>query len=169
MTRQHAADRSRRYGELAQSFYYPDAESPALSGQAYLECFDQATSKTACSLYEGSYNHSERNTLFEELLRFYNFFGLHRAEAAELPDHIGVELEFMHYLSFLEYSAITRGEETGGLKSAQKDFLKRHLLTAISGICASFTASDSAYRALVEQARQFIENDLDRLECAPPD
>jgi nitrate reductase assembly molybdenum cofactor insertion protein NarJ len=31
------------------------------------------------------------------LVRFYGHFGLAREERAELPDHVTVELEFMHF------------------------------------------------------------------------
>jgi len=174
MSGQSIAERSLKYKELAQIFFYPEPEAEQalaqdglkISAHAYMESFDQAISKKACSLYEGSYNTAERNTLFEELLRFYSFFGLHRTEEAELPDHLGVELEFMHYLSFLEYNALQRGEDILGLQRAQKDFLERHVLITIGGVCANFKASDEAYKACVNRAHEFIRDDLNKIENA---
>ena len=37
-----------------------------------------------------------------------------RIECAELPDHLGVELEFMHFSCWLEYGASARGDDLGG-------------------------------------------------------
>jgi DMSO reductase family type II enzyme chaperone len=64
----------------------------------------------------------------EELVRFYNHFGLSVAEAREreVPDHITTELEFMHYLTFKEVLALQRGEDPAPYCAAEMDFLSRH-------------------------------------------
>ena len=78
-----------------------------------------------CPLFGG---HHERHRLrvMEELIRFYNYFGLSMA-AGQLPDHITVELEFMHYLTFKEAAARRQDREQDSYQRAQKDFLDRHL------------------------------------------
>jgi DMSO reductase family type II enzyme chaperone len=64
----------------------------------------------------------------EEVTRFYNHFGLSLGgESRELPDHITTELEFMHFLTFQEVSALQRDKDRGPYLRAQRDFLQRHL------------------------------------------
>jgi DMSO reductase family type II enzyme chaperone len=77
-----------------------------------------------CPLFGGFYDR-DRMRVMEELIRFYNYFGLGLAQG-QLPDHITVELEFMHYLTYKE----AEPQQDGGQESyqrAQKDFLDRHL------------------------------------------
>jgi nitrate reductase assembly molybdenum cofactor insertion protein NarJ len=61
-----------------------------------------------------AYASEDRSALFDELVRFYAHFGLAREECAELPDHLGVELEFMHFSCWLEHGASARGDDLGG-------------------------------------------------------
>ena len=65
----------------------------------FLDAFEPSISKTACSLYQSAHSNREQTSLYEELIRWYDHFGLQRKAKAELPDHISVELEFMHFLS----------------------------------------------------------------------
>jgi DMSO reductase family type II enzyme chaperone len=78
-----------------------------------------------CPLLGGFYDR-DRMRVMEELIRFYNYFGLGLAQG-QLPDHITVEMEFMHYLTYKEAEAqqIANGQES--YQRAQKDFLDRHL------------------------------------------
>jgi DMSO reductase family type II enzyme chaperone len=78
-----------------------------------------------CSLFAG---HHERDRLrmMEELLRFYNFFGLSLAQGT-MPDHLSAELEFMYFLTFGEAEAIREGGDRGSYLRAERDFLERHL------------------------------------------
>ncbi len=63
----------------------------------------------------------------EETLRFYDFFGYTLAEDRQwAPDHLSVQLEFMHYLSFRE-SRERDPEQLASYRLAQRDFLERHL------------------------------------------
>lgn len=99
-----------------------------------------------CPLYGGEYT-SARMKSMEDALRFYDFFGLKLSQGAEreLPDHITVQFEFMHFLAYQEVGADlsvrpSRGDHTGSplrgidsdpiqrsLRLAQADFLDRHL------------------------------------------
>jgi DMSO reductase family type II enzyme chaperone len=63
----------------------------------------------------------------EEVIRFYNYFGLSMAETPrELPDHLTTELEFLHFLTFREAEALQRGETADSYRRAQRDFIARH-------------------------------------------
>jgi DMSO reductase family type II enzyme chaperone len=89
--------------------------------------FDVGVPRPPCPLYGGLYLGSRR-AVMEEVTRFYNHFGLSLGgESRELPDHITTELEFMHFLTFQEVSALQREKERGPYLRAQRDFLQRHL------------------------------------------
>ena len=96
--------------------------------QQYTGLFDvgRGGSGPPCPLYEGPYRPDwGRSKIFEELLRFYDFFGLELSpDSRELPDHLTVELEFMHFLTFQEASS----EDPAPFQRAQRDFLNRHLV-----------------------------------------
>lgn len=79
------------------------------------------------SLREVNYVREGEKVLFEDLFRFYDHFGLDTSSGAlrEWPDHIAVELEFMHYLTWLEAEAQDPQTVTA-LRRAQQDFLARH-------------------------------------------
>ena len=93
----------------------------------FVRVFDAGPGGPPCPLYEGKYA-ADRKVNMEDLVRFYNNFGLSVAEAEEreLPDHITAELEFMHYLAFKEVLALQREEDPAPYCFAEIDFLKRH-------------------------------------------
>ncbi|MGQ9572066.1 MAG: molecular chaperone TorD family protein [Dehalococcoidia bacterium] len=78
-----------------------------------------------CPLCGGHYER-DRQRVMEELIRFYNYFGLSLRQG-QLPDHISVELEFMHYLTFKEAEALRHNRPQDSYQRAQRDFLDRHL------------------------------------------
>jgi DMSO reductase family type II enzyme chaperone len=78
-----------------------------------------------CPLYSGHYG-SDRLRAMEELVRFYNYFGL-RITPGLMPDHVTVELEFMHYLAHQEAQARQASGDRESYLRAQRDFLERHL------------------------------------------
>lgn len=90
----------------------------------YASAFEAGLPKV--SLREANYIREGEKILFEDLFRFYDHFGLDTASGAlrEWPDHIAVELEFMHYLTWLE-ADVDDGKVA--LRRAQKDFLIRHV------------------------------------------
>jgi DMSO reductase family type II enzyme chaperone len=77
-----------------------------------------------CPLFGGLYER-DRMRVMEELIRFYNYFGLGLTQG-QLPDHITVELEFMHYLTYKEAEAGQKDGDLGSYQRAEKDFLDRH-------------------------------------------
>ena len=93
----------------------------------YVRLFDVGVPRPPCPLYGGLYLGSRR-AVMEEVTRFYNHFGLSLGgESRELPDHITTELEFMHFLTFREVTALQREQDRGPYLRAQRDFLRRHL------------------------------------------
>ncbi|TEU00777.1 MAG: ethylbenzene dehydrogenase [Dehalococcoidia bacterium] len=93
--------------------------------QEYIRLFEVGPGRPPCPLYEGTHR-SGRMKIMEELVRFYEHFGL-RPEAGDLPDHLCAELEFMHYLAFKEAAALHTGADSQPYRLAQRDFLRRHL------------------------------------------
>lgn len=169
-----AARRSLMYQRLRSAFCYPGAAAPSDgtlglpplgrdAGAEFLAAFDPGVSADACSLHEAEYAPEDRTALFEELLRFYAFFGLAREGTCELPDHLTVELEFLHFLTFLEYQAAQEGRPVDGLRRAQYDFLSRHLARLARGIAERCSSPDAHYAALAAQLAEFVEKELRRL------
>lgn len=80
-------------------------------------------------LYEGSFRpYDGREGIQDELLRFYHCFNLKLGkEKRDYPDHITTELEFMMYLVGLEAAALNEARDPKPVRSAQKDFLDRHV------------------------------------------
>lgn len=123
-------------GDLPYSLPLPEHPELGAEGAAvpyqdfqaeYIRLFDVGVAKPPCPLYGGLYL-GGRKKVMEELVRFYDYFGLHRSQpSSELPDHITVELEFMHFLTFKEVDALHRGRDRTSYVLAQRDFLDRHL------------------------------------------
>lgn len=161
-----AEARSINYGRLAQAFVYPgEGQESLISKVDYTEAFDPAASPVACSIREYTYNQDIHATsLNEELLRFYQYFGLGRAPGALMPDHISVELEFMQFLNQLQAAAEKRDEDLTPLKKAQRDFLERHLQILVRGAQSAFRTDIQACKALVDMAEEIVASDLERLK-----
>ena len=95
-----------------------------LAGE-YIRLFDVGPGGPPCPLYEGSHRRG-RPKIMEELVRFYEHFGL-RHQEGDLPDHLCAELEFMHFLAFKQAAALSTGADPEPCRLAQRDFLNRHL------------------------------------------
>jgi DMSO reductase family type II enzyme chaperone len=132
-------------GELARNAAYlpyplPLAEDPATrqgleqgdSSQKelqaeYIGLFDVGMPGPPCPLYAGEYQKSRRGVM-EELVRFYNHFGVRLSDRTrEMPDHLTAELEFMHFLTFREVTALHFQQPRDSYLRAERDFLARHL------------------------------------------
>lgn len=137
-------------------------EADALSIE-YTRLFDVGGADgPSCALNAGAAKGDARMGLLEELVRFYNYFGLTAAgtEANELPDHLTTQMEFMHYLIFSELEAKAAGEteSAGDFIRAQRDFLNHHPSTWIPLLNANLKKSRAPayYLALGELMEQFI-------------
>lgn len=115
-----------------------------------------------CPLYESQYTGGQA-TVFEELVSFYNFFGLTAAQARELPDHLRIELDFMHFLTFKEAESLHSGADPGSFVRAERDFLQRHLgrwAPLLSQKAEQFARLDF-FKGLTKLVSEFIHS-----ECA---
>jgi DMSO reductase family type II enzyme chaperone len=145
------------YGAFASAFRYPVNDEGRLARAEYVAAFDPSASAAASSLHERSYSNEETSGLFEELVRYFEHFGLRRRIDAELPDHVSVELEFMQFLCELERHAAACGDDTGSVHRAERDFIDRHLYPLLRGLKAG--RRDKPERqalALIESCIEFV-------------
>ncbi len=148
----------------------------------FVRIFDAGPGGPPCPLYEGRYA-ADKKVNMEDLVRFYNHFGLSVAEAQEreLPDHVTAELEFMHYLAFKEVLALQRDEDPAPYCFAEIDFLGRHLakwlpqLHEKTGKIHQLNIPDlcepaiSFYAAVIGLSADFCRADLEYLRGSYPD
>ena len=161
------ANRSMAYAQYAEALRYPKVEQDnGANGVDYNEAFEKSVSKKACSLYEVDYATAQLDSLLEELIRFYDYFGLKRNEDSERPDHLCVELEFMHFLTYMEHQIIERRESTEDLRRAQHDFLSRHIHRLVTGAVKNYSADSCYYHDLLDELHDFVQEDLESLKCA---
>lgn len=151
-------ERSTAYRALAEAFTYIGAKDGPfrISGTDYNDAFDPGINDKACSLREGAHIEDDASGLFEELMRFYSFFGLEREEGAEMPDHLSVELEFMHFLTHLESQAADDPESLASLRLAQHDFIERHLARLVDAVGSKLDSPSAGCMALVETCTAFV-------------
>jgi DMSO reductase family type II enzyme chaperone len=78
-------------------------------------------------LFGGVYGGGDRMKKMEDVVRFYEYFGLHAsAEDPRPPDHLATELEFMKFLTYKEASSASVRLQ-GSFRRAQLDFSEREL------------------------------------------
>lgn len=96
----------------------------------------------------------------EDIVRFYDYFGYRLEERfAWAPDHLSVELEFMHFLCYHEGQP---GSDSVSYQLAQADFTERHLQRWVPQFAAQVArhASGALYCRIVDALREFIVRDL---------
>ena len=102
----------------------------------------------------------------EDLVRFYDFFGYTLGDKfAWAPDHLSVELEFMHYLSYGEVTRLADGnaEEAASFQLAQADFIERHLVNWIAKLVHEVQEqnAESVYCRVVTTLQAFLTADYE--------
>lgn len=138
----------------------------------YLRLFEVGTPRPPCPLYEGAWREREfldRRELMEELVRFYRFFGLTLGpKPKELPDHLAIELEFLHFLAYQEAQALEEGRDPGSYRRAERDFLERHLLRWLPRLRERLEQVEALpfFRALAREAVRRTERDYEELRTA---
>jgi len=131
-------------------------------GLIYTALFDAVGGRPQVSMLEQRHEGAPpEQQLWEELLRFYRFFGLDFSGggARERPDHLLMELEFMHYLTFLEAGAPDSADD---LRRGQTDFLERHLARWLPGLrvaLAGVGETAAPYDVLIDAVARFIGAD----------
>jgi DMSO reductase family type II enzyme chaperone len=79
-------------------------------------------------LVAGGYSGGDRKQKLEEVVRFYEYFGLHAsAEDPRPPDHLATEFEFMKFLTYKE-AASASPRLKASFRRAQQDFIEHQLL-----------------------------------------
>jgi DMSO reductase family type II enzyme chaperone len=145
------------------TFVAPPLRDARALGQTHTALFDAIASRPKVALLEARHDGTPpEQQLWEELLRFYRYFGLDfsTGSARERPDHLLMEVEFMHYLAFLEAGAPP--DNTDNLLRAQADFLERHLARWLPGLAAALAElGDEAapYGVLVDALARFVGAD----------
>ncbi|MEM7425899.1 MAG: molecular chaperone TorD family protein [Pseudomonadota bacterium] len=163
-----ALERSLCYRGFAEAFRSPRGGTQILSEEVipapsvdanteFLEAFEPSVSKSACSLYASAHSGREQMALYEELIRWYDHFGLQRKARAELPDHVSVLLEFLHFLAHREHVCFEAGEDVSSLLKAQREFLEKYLLPLSASIAGATLNAPERYRVLASELNSFVQ------------
>jgi DMSO reductase family type II enzyme chaperone len=155
--------------DLAGNISLPsDLSAPEEIQTRYSGLFDVCGSRPRVSLLERRYaerRNEPEQKLWEDLLRFYKHFGLDFAGGSvrENPDHLILQLDFLHYLTYLE--ACTGGA-SNDLRRGQRDFLARHL-GRWAGLLAQKLGEESKatpYSSLAAFTSDFVAGEIEYLE-----
>lgn len=88
-------------------------------------------------------------------------------DQGELPDHISLELQFMHHLCNREAEAWNQNNVNQALewRQHQRFFLTRHLRVWVPGFCAQIQAATDHpfYQVVAAVTAIFVENDMEEL------
>ncbi|MDK2372887.1 MAG: molecular chaperone TorD family protein [Candidatus Korarchaeota archaeon] len=100
--------------------------------------------------------------ILSELIDFYEGCGVGVKGAT--PDHLAVELEFLHYLTSKEFESLENGNltELALLRKDELNFLKNHLLRWLDGFlrCVKSKGSLRTYAFLLVSLKEFVESDF---------
>ena len=130
----------------------------------YVRLFDY---RPPCKIYESAHvklkgdNPAQLYLLIEGC---YEQFGLVMSETfKDPPDHLSIELEFMHFLAHKEARALQAGSENEVEKylQAQRDFSANHITQWVPEFCDCLTkkARHDFYRHLGEVTGRFVDRD----------
>ncbi len=131
----------------------------------YLNLFDVGAGGPPCPLYGGVWG-ADRMKVMEEVVRFYNYFGLKTSEDRRIPpDHLSTELEFMHYLTYRE-AAAPMPNLAAPYRRAQIDFIDRQLGRWVPKLSEKLSGLDPApyFTSLVAYSEQLLERDRAHLD-----
>jgi DMSO reductase family type II enzyme chaperone len=98
----------------------------------------------------------------EDIVRFYDYFGYGLDEKfAWAPDHLSVELEFMHFLTYKEAEEV--GDDVLSFQLAQLDFSERHLVNWVSELASTVVEQqpDALYGKLLVALSEFLVRDFE--------
>lgn len=143
-----------RFLEAARSVSFEELEA------AHIGLFSANFPVVPCPPYGSLFTVEEAKRLEEMLAikEFYRNVGMELSPAFDdLPDHVCVELEVMHLLSFREAEAAS-GEVRAGLRAQQRLFLDRFLqpfIERLAGIACRQQAANP-YSHLLNATRLFL-------------
>jgi DMSO reductase family type II enzyme chaperone len=169
-------ERSAVYGGFAAAFRSADGGSdvldetmvpppPADATRAFMAAFDPAISKAAVSLHASAHLERDQTDLYQELIRWYDHFGLKRRDGGELPDHLSVMLEFLQFLTAQEHANATDAAAVASLHAAQGDFIERQVMPLVETVIGQLETDVPRYHALPRAMRAFLEDELAALKA----
>ncbi len=94
--------------------------------------------------------------LREDLVRFYDYFGYTLNDEFQWQmDHLSIELEFMHFLSFQELES---NDNKLSFQLGQLDFSKKHLLNWVPDLSSTVNRLDNGdiYSKIVVELNNFL-------------
>lgn len=97
----------------------------------------------------------------EGIVRFYNYFGYSLAENfAWAPDHLSVQLEFMHFLCYRE-ATVEAAQDALSYQLAQFDFTERHLNRWVPLLASGVLnhSPESLYARVTQELNDFLMAD----------
>jgi len=134
--------------------------------RAYLTAFTHVHSAD-CSLYETDYTAARvwrQSQELADLGGFYRAFGVE--ERMERPDHVAVELEFLHLLAYkAAWAAATHDREhVRTCERAREAFLADHALRWMPGLLERLEVlgAGGPYAAVARLARRFLSDEAAR-------
>ncbi|HYW01486.1 MAG TPA: molecular chaperone TorD family protein [Candidatus Acidoferrum sp.] len=161
-----------------------DVNSPSLSNEdltkEYLRLF-VGPGHVKCPPYESIYR-QDRPLLEKGLVMGPSTADVRRryAEADlvlaknfnDLPDHIAVEMEFMHFLCAEELRALEEGnpQESAKRREMQEEFLKEHLEPWVDRFaeCILRSTSSSFHKSAANLLKTFVKNESEQFQgCSP--
>lgn len=135
----------------------------------YTRLFDVGSGGSPVSLY-GGHHHGGRITAMEDVLRFYNHFGLQLDTSQnELPDHLISELEFLHFMTFQEARYEVQKQDASHYQRGQKDFIERHIGRWLPKLYNKLQEQQPLpyYTALFGLLNRFIQHEQQELGIMP--
>lgn len=142
---------------LAFAFEPGDQPIPAAGQDALAGDYERLL---APSLRAGAW-FGDADRTHDEVVRFYEYFGLKTAEDGQPVDHLVTECDFMQYLTFKEATAAA-DRLRGSYRRAQLDFLSRHLWEWLPQFVASVEQAGHPFYGWAAGAfARFVAADLD--------
>lgn len=144
--------------------------APESVAQEHDRTFGHSLSKDAPA-YETSYGSAHifmQSHELADIAGFYRAFGMDPT-GLERPDHLSVELEFMHWLLVKEEHARAHADAAEVCREARRAFLRDHLgrwLGAFAGRLRGLGVS-KFYAELAERLAAFVREDCEALEVTP--
>ena len=133
---------------------------PEDADRAFMAAFDPAVSKRAVSLHASAHTERDQTDLYQELIRWYDHFGLKRRDGGELPDHLSVMLEFLQFLTAQEHANAGDAAAVSNLHAAQRDFIERQVLPLVEAVAGKLETEVARYQALPQALRGFLGDEV---------
>ncbi|MCZ7525657.1 MAG: molecular chaperone TorD family protein [Acidimicrobiia bacterium] len=135
------------------AFAYDPGDSPAVDDRGALERQLGGLTLQARDYFD------DPDRMHDEVVRFYEYFGLGASEDARPVDHLVTECDFLQYVTFKE-AAATSDRLRASYRRAQLDFLDRHFSVWVPRLAEKLAADGSPFFAWASAAlARFVEAD----------